>query len=158
MAKKNPNTKKVEVILLERIKTLGDKYQVVKVAPIFARNVLLPKGQALPATAHYVTNLKNKITKHNTEKSKEADHVKAALEKIEANGGLIITRKINEKQHLFDKIDARDLAHLINEEYKTHLDDAHVKMPHKIDMIGQYHVTVSAGDFSKEIMIDVQPE
>lgn len=41
----------MEVILLERIKQLGDLGDTVKVRPGYGRNFLLPKGKALPATA-----------------------------------------------------------------------------------------------------------
>ena len=40
----------MEVILLEKIKKLGDLGDTVKVKPGFGRNYLLPQGKALPAT------------------------------------------------------------------------------------------------------------
>lgn len=40
----------MEVILLEKIKKLGDLGETVKVAPGYGRNFLLPQGKALPAT------------------------------------------------------------------------------------------------------------
>ena len=40
----------MEVILLEKIKKLGDLGETVKVKPGFGRNFLLPQGKALPAT------------------------------------------------------------------------------------------------------------
>ena len=40
----------MEVILLERIKKLGDLGDTVKVKPGYGRNFLLPQGKALPAT------------------------------------------------------------------------------------------------------------
>ena len=40
----------MEVILLEKIKHLGDLGDTVKVRPGYGRNFLLPKGKALPAT------------------------------------------------------------------------------------------------------------
>lgn len=40
----------MEVILLEKIKRLGDLGETVKVKPGYGRNFLLPQGKALPAT------------------------------------------------------------------------------------------------------------
>lgn len=40
----------MEVILLERVKKLGDLGDTVKVKPGYGRNFLLPQGKALPAT------------------------------------------------------------------------------------------------------------
>ena len=40
----------MEVILLEKIKRLGDLGETVKVKPGYGRNYLLPQGKALPAT------------------------------------------------------------------------------------------------------------
>ena len=41
----------MDLILLEKIKHLGDLGDVVKVKPGYGRNYLMPKGKALPATA-----------------------------------------------------------------------------------------------------------
>lgn len=44
----------MEVILLQRVRNLGDLGHRVKVRPGFGRNYLLPQGMALPATADNV--------------------------------------------------------------------------------------------------------
>ncbi|NOZ44126.1 MAG: hypothetical protein GXP45_03145 [bacterium] len=49
MPKRKLFNRTIEVILLQQNKHLGEKYQVVRVKPIFARNVLLPKEIAVLA-------------------------------------------------------------------------------------------------------------
>lgn len=61
MAKRLYENKTIEVILLETDKHLGEKYEVVRVKPIFAQNVLLPKGKALLATTGNLNNYKAKM-------------------------------------------------------------------------------------------------
>ena len=67
----------IDVILLTFDKNLGEKYDIVKVKPIFARNVLLPKGIAILATSMNVHNYAVKIS--TAKKEKEDNKIVWAL-------------------------------------------------------------------------------
>jgi ribosomal protein L9 len=61
MPRRKLENRTIEVILLEANKHLGEKYEAVKVKPIYARNVLLPKNMAVLATADMVNKYAQKI-------------------------------------------------------------------------------------------------
>jgi large subunit ribosomal protein L9 len=72
MPKRKVENKMIEVILLENNKHLGEKFEIVKVKPIFARNVLFPQNIAVLAD----TGNKNKFAQKM--KAAEADRTKKA--------------------------------------------------------------------------------
>ena len=49
MAKRSATNRTIEVIMLQNDKHLGEKYEIVRVKPIFARNVLFPNKIAILA-------------------------------------------------------------------------------------------------------------
>lgn len=75
----------MDVILLEKVKNLGDLGDTVKVKPGYGRNFLLPQGKALPATK---ANLK-------VFEERKAELVKKATDSL--NGAKMRADKINGK-------------------------------------------------------------
>ena len=59
----------MKIVLLENIKKLGKKDEIVEVSDGYARNVLIAKGQALAATPENINNLK--LKNKNEEKKEE---------------------------------------------------------------------------------------
>jgi len=80
----------MQVILLEKIKKLGDLGDTVKVKPGFGRNFLLPQGKALPATE---ANRKVFETRKAELMKKSGDSLNAAKMRAESIGGKTVTVK-----------------------------------------------------------------
>lgn len=80
----------MQVILLEKIKKLGDLGDTVKVKPGFGRNFLLPKGKALPATE---ANRKVFDARKSELMAKSSDSLSAAKMRAEKMAGKTITVK-----------------------------------------------------------------
>ena len=85
MPKRKPENATIEVILLETDKHLGEKYEKVRVKPIFARNVLLPKAKAVLATPMNINNYKQKMESAMKEIAKKATDMKDLFSKIQEN-------------------------------------------------------------------------
>lgn len=81
----------MEVILLEKIKKLGDLGDTVKVKPGFGRNYLLPQGKALPATED---NRKVFEARKAELMKKSQDSINAAKLRAEKLAGLTVTIKV----------------------------------------------------------------
>ena len=81
----------MEVILLEKIKKLGDLGDTVKVKPGFGRNYLLPQGKALPATED---NRKVFEARKAELMKKSQDSLNAAKLRAEKLAGLTVTIKV----------------------------------------------------------------
>jgi large subunit ribosomal protein L9 len=135
MAKRLIKNRKIPVILLEYVKGLGHKFDTVDVAPIYAKNVLLPNNKAVLATPHAMHNLDKKMKKHEEEMNSYVSSLEGLISKIEENGGLVITRKVNEQQHLYDKVGANDVAASLNEKYNVDINPDLITLPHRIEMV-----------------------
>lgn len=81
----------MEIILLEKIKKLGDLGETVKVKPGFGRNYLLPQGKALPATE---ANRKVFEARKAELVKKAGDSINAAKARAEKLAGQTLTIKV----------------------------------------------------------------
>lgn len=141
MAKKATKIdKRIDVIVLEPSKHLGEKYDIVKVKPIFARNVLFPQSKAVLADADALYAYKDKIEKAKQNKVKRSDAFTSLFKKIEDDGGLEFTMKANDKGVLYEKIHASHLVKTIKESYGEELEEHRFKMKKHLSNVGEYSV------------------
>ncbi|AFP84507.1 50S ribosomal protein L9 [secondary endosymbiont of Ctenarytaina eucalypti] len=104
----------MQVILLDKVTNLGGFGDQVNVKAGYARNYLVPKGKAVPATKKNVAYFQ---ARHAELKAKMADvqaKAKARAEKINTLGSITITSKSGEKGKLFGSIGARDIAEALS--------------------------------------------
>ena len=99
----------MEIVLLEDVKALGKKGQIVKVNDGYARNFILPKKLGVEATAKNLNDLK--LQKANAEKvaAEQLAEAKALAEKI---GELSVTLKMKagEGGRAFGSVSSKEIA------------------------------------------------
>src|SRR5215210_5983456 len=101
----------MEVILRDHVENLGERGEIVKVADGYARNFLLPRNLALPATDG---NKKRVARERKITESREAEERQGA-EAIATRLGeleLTISRKVGENNHLYGSVTNADIAEL----------------------------------------------
>src|SRR5512134_1704434 len=99
----------MEVILREHVDNLGKRGEIVKVADGFARNYLLPRKLALPATDG---NRKHVERERKIMETREAEE-KGQAEAIAARIGLVeisIARRVGDTEQLYGSVTAADIA------------------------------------------------
>lgn len=99
----------MDVILLERIESLGQMGEVVKVKPGFARNFLLPKKKALRATKEnreVFEKRRVQLEADNLKRREEAEKVGAKLNGLK----ITIVRQAAESGALYGSVTLRDIA------------------------------------------------
>ena len=158
MPRRKLENRTIEVILLESNKHLGEKFEIVRVKPVFARNVLLPKNMAVLATANMVNRYSQKIKAAEKERVAKAEWFKWLLANIEKDGGLVFTGKVNKDGTLYAKIDESDIAKLVKETYKLDVEDHFFKMKKKITTIGDFVVPFLYKDIKWDIAVKVNAE
>lgn len=158
MPRRKLENRTIEVILLESNKHLGEKFEIVRVKPVFARNVLLPKNMAVLATANMVNRYSQKIKAAEKERVAKAEWFKWLLANIEKDGGLVFTGKVNKDGTLYAKIDEADIAKLVKETYKLDVEDHFFKMKKKITTIGDFVVPFLYKDIKWDIAVKVNAE
>ena len=158
MPRRKLENRTIEVILLESNKHLGEKFEIVRVKPVFARNVLLPKNMAVLATANMVNRYSQKIKAAEKERVAKAEWFKWLLANIEKDGWLVFTGKVNKDGTLYAKIDESDIAKLIKETYKLDVEDHFFKMKKKITTIWDFVVPFLYKDIKWDIAVRVNAE
>lgn len=140
-----------QVILLERIESLGGMGDIVNVKPGYARNYLLPQKKALRATQSniaYFETQKAALQKINNEK-------KAAAEKhAQTLKGLTVSliRQAGEAGQLYGSVSSRDIADAINAKVDQKIDRNMVDLNQSFKEIGLFPVKLT---LHSEVKIDV---
>jgi len=131
----------MQVILLERIRKLGQMGDVVTVKNGFARNYLLPYGKALRATDANLQRFesdKAQLEARNLELKKEAE---AVATKVDGSNFLII-RQASDTGQLFGSVATRDIAETITKGGTT-IERRQIMLLRPIKTLGLHPITVS---------------
>jgi len=130
----------MEIILTTSVEGLGDRGDIVKVKSGYARNYLLPRKMALPATKAMkkVMNEENKLQDIRGDKEKRAIVEMAGKMK---DISVTIVVQAGEEDKLYGSVGEYDIARAITEQgYKV--DHNMVKLEEHIKLLGVYTVSV----------------
>ena len=145
----------MEVILLEKMKKLGDIGQTVRVKPGYARNYLFPNKMAIRATKEnieFFDKQKEQLNKANSEKIKIA---KEMLLKV--SNDVKIYREASEQGALFGSVTSRDVVNEINNNSDLNLKAKDFTIKQIIKNIGDFSGTLSLHpEVSKKVIIIVK--
>jgi large subunit ribosomal protein L9 len=132
----------VEVILLEKVRNLGNLGDKVKVKPGYGRNYLVPNGKAVFATA---ANVKKFEARRAELEKAEAEHLQAAHAKkaaLEALKVVTIASKAGDEGKLFGSIGTRDIADAVTAAgVEIHKSDIHLPTG-VLRQVGEYDIEV----------------
>lgn len=130
----------MEVILTATVDGLGARGDIVKVKAGYARNYLLPRRLALPATAAMkrVMNEENRLRGQRDDKVKRAVMEKAARMK---NISVTIVVQAGEEDRLYGSVTEHDIARAIGEQ-GYEVDHNMVVLEEHIKLLGVYNVPV----------------
>ena len=130
----------MKVILLQDVKKIGKKGDVIEASDGYARNFLFPKKLAQEATEANLHILNNK--KENDRKQKLAEIEAAQKLANELKGKEItIKAKTGENGKLFGAITSKDVAELIKTQYKVEIDKKKIVMD-TIKLAGGYDIEI----------------
>jgi len=147
----------MEVILREDIDNLGTRGQVVKVAPGYARNFLLPKRMAVAATEANKKIVEQERQAH-LKKEAKAQGEAQQLAQIMTGATVRIARKAGENDQLFGSVTSTDIADALTaQNYK--IDRRKILLEDHIRQLGEYKVQVRLHrDVTAEINVIVAKE
>lgn len=131
----------MQVILLEDVKTLGKKGDIVKVNDGYARNFLLPKKLGLEATQKNLNDLKlQKAAEEKRQKEilTEAETLSKELSEVK----LVLTIKTGENGRTFGSVSTKEIAAALKEQFGYDIDKKKMQLADPIKNIGTYTVPV----------------
>ena len=128
----------MEVILREHVEHLGERGQIVKVADGYARNYLLPRKLALPATEgnrRHVERERRIVESREAEAKGQAEAVAARLAAID----IAIARRVGDTEQLYGSVTSADIADLLKTK-GFEIDRRKLILPEPIKALGTYDV------------------
>jgi large subunit ribosomal protein L9 len=140
----------MEVILREDIEKLGSRGDVVRVAPGYARNFLLPKRLAVEATESNKKIVEQERQAHLRKEAKLKGEAED-LAKMMSGVSVTITQKAGENDQLFGSVGSKDVADaLAAKGYQ--IDRRKVQLEEPIKQLGEFKVPVR---LHREVTVEV---
>jgi large subunit ribosomal protein L9 len=147
----------MEVILREDVEKLGSRGAVVRVANGYARNFLLPKRLAVPATDANKKIVEQERDAHVRREAKLKSESED-LSKLVSNVTVTFRQRAGENNQLFGSVTAKDIADAL-EAQKFHIDRRKIQLDEPIRTLGEHQVTLRLHrDVSAQIKVVVEPE
>jgi large subunit ribosomal protein L9 len=128
----------MEVILREHVEHLGERGQIVKVADGYARNYLLPRNLALPATEgnrRHVERERKIVEAREAESKAQAEGLAARLSALDIS----IARRVGDTEQLYGSVTAADIADFLKSK-GFEIDRRKLILPEAIKALGEYDV------------------
>ncbi len=148
----------MKVVFLEEVEGTASPGDVKNVADGFARNYLLPRKLAAPASEHYISIANAKATKHARRQERLDDEARShLLPKVDGRTVRIEVR-VGEQGKLFGSVTARDIAEALQAETGVEIAHQHVALGQAIHEVGSRDVNVRlTRNVIAKVTVDVAP-
>ena len=131
----------MKVILLEDVKSLGKKGEVVNVNDGYARNYVLPKKLGLEANAKNLNDLKLEKARQAKQAAEELQEAKELAVKVEEKP-VKLTMKTGEGGKTFGTISTKEISAEAKKQLGLDIDKKKMKLDEPIKTLGTHIVTV----------------
>jgi large subunit ribosomal protein L9 len=131
----------MEVILLEDVKSLGKKGQIVKINDGYARNYVLPKKLGLEATPKNLNDLKLQKARDEKLAAEELQAAKDLAVKVEEKA-VTVKMKTGEGGKTFGTISTKEVAAAVKEQLGLEIDKKKMKLDEPIKTLGSHIISV----------------
>ena len=148
----------MQIILREDVEKVGLRGEVVDVAPGFARNYLLPRRLAEPASAGRVVEIEKLATNRSRHEAQTFEQAQELVQKLES-AEFRFDVQAGETGTLFGSVTATDIADRIWETQRVRIDRRKLDLPESIKRIGRYQVPLELfTDVTATLRVAVVPE
>ncbi|MCR5610044.1 MAG: 50S ribosomal protein L9 [Lachnospiraceae bacterium] len=131
----------MQIILLEDVKSVGKKGDIVKLSDGYARNFILPKKLGLEATPKNLNDLKLQKKAEEKQKQELLDEAKKMKEFLEANK-VEVEMKVGEGGRTFGSISSKEIEGAIKKQLNVDIDKKKIQISDAIKSLGVYNVQI----------------
>ncbi|CDD16708.1 MAG: 50S ribosomal protein L9 [Clostridia bacterium] len=131
----------MKVILLDNIKGVGKKDEIINASDGYARNYLFPKKLAVEATKENLSKLdsKNEANKFKKQNEKnEAEEIAKQLKEIT----LTIKVKAGESGKIFGGVTSKEISENLKNQYKIEVDKKKIEVKETIKNLGRFNINI----------------
>ncbi|RHT36825.1 50S ribosomal protein L9 [Firmicutes bacterium AM31-12AC] len=148
----------MKVILLQDVKSLGKKGEIVNVNDGYARNFILPKKLGLEANGKNMNDLK---LQKNNEAKVAKEHLEAAKElakQLEA-GKVEVAIKVGEGGKVFGSVSNKEITAEVKKQLGLEIDKKKVQLKDALKTLGTHKVPVKLHpEVTAEVTVEVKEE
>ena len=131
----------MKVILLEDVKKLGKKDEIIEVSSGYARNFLIPNKKAIVADNVNLNKLEGKKSKESHIKELSLEHAKE-IKKIIEKETLVIKAKKWKDDRLFGTITNSEISKELKKKYDIDIERKKIIVENPIKIVGEYIITI----------------
>ena len=131
----------MKVILLEDVKALGKKGEIVNVSDGYARNMILPKKLGLEATPKNLNDLKLQKAHEDKVAAEQLAAAKVLAEELK-NKSVELKMKVGEGGRTFGAISTKEIAAAAKEQLGYELDKKKISVDEPIKSLGVHNVKI----------------
>ena len=142
----------MKVVFLETVEGSGTMGEVRTVRPGYARNYLLPRGLAAPATPDVLARAERLRELEEERQRAQDEHARELVGKLEGNP-LVMAVRVGEQGRLYGSVTSADVAEKAGEILGEELDRRRILLPEVIRSVGVYTVPIR---LSRNVVPDVQ--
>ncbi|MBQ3145524.1 MAG: 50S ribosomal protein L9 [Clostridia bacterium] len=148
----------MKVILLQDIKNVGKKDEIINANDGYARNFLFPKNLAIEATKDNLLKLQAKKDSKAHKKSLEIQEFKKQAETINKLT-LELKVKAGENGKIFGGVTSKEISEELNKQYKIQVDKKKIVLKETIKNIGRFTVDIKFGEgINAKLTLNVMSE
>ncbi len=134
----------MKVILQQDVRGQGKKGQMIEVAEGYARNFLLPRKLAVPATADAVNTMKLKEKAKKAEDARLKAEAEAIVEKLK-NSPVKVTARAGANGKLFGAVTSKEVSDALQAQHGLELAKQKIVMDEPIKAYGSYELKAKLG-------------
>lgn len=131
----------MKVILLDNIKGVGKKDEIINASDGYARNYLFPKKLAVEATKENLGKLESKNEANRFKKQNEKNDAIEVANKLKE---LVLTIKVKagENGKIFGGVTSKEISENLKEQYKIEIDKKKIEVKETIKNIGRFTINI----------------
>ena len=146
----------MKVILIEELRGLGTRGDIVSVKDGYARNFLIPKKLAREATPGNLKSIDQERKKWALLAQQEREVAQRAAESVKGIK-VTVTKRVGEHGQLFGSVTANEIADALHEK-GIEVDKRRIELAHPIKTLGTHDVEVKLHkDVAAHIQVEVAP-
>lgn len=134
----------MKVIFQQDVRGQGKKGQLVEVSDGYARNFLLPKKLAVPATAENVNTMKQQEKARQAQMAAEKAEAQALAEKLKSIQ-VKLTAKAGEGGRLFGAVTSKEIAEALSAQHGLNIAKTKLVLDEPIKSCGGYQIKAKLG-------------
>jgi large subunit ribosomal protein L9 len=142
----------MKLILQEEVKSLGKKGDIIEASEGYARNYLVPRKLAIPATNANINAVRQQKASASRKQQQQLDEARVMAAQL-AKVVVSVAVKTGEGGRLFGSVTAKDVADALYKDHGIEMDKRKIEVKDTIKALGTYPVVIK---FHPEISAQIQ--